>query len=314
MAGSFAIKLEVFTVMRININYFAKEALVSFLRNWAMSLVAVTTVAICLFIAGFFFYMYKFVVSGVQGIESKVLVEVFLKDTAPPEKINALQNEVLSWEEIANNGARYISKDDAMNRLKRDLKDSPEMLEQIEGNPLPASLELKFKDPRYVDKVVKRLAGRPEIDGIRNDQKLVDRLLLVTGWIRIMGLIFAVLLGLASVVLIFNTIKLAIFARRNEIAIMKLVGASNWFIRWPFILEGVGHGILGAFLAVFSIYLVRATLLKNMAEDIDIISRLVKVTLSTPVFVNLVLGLILAGILIGAIGSLSALRQFLKGL
>lgn len=296
--------------MRINVGYFVKEAFVSFWRNWAMSLVAVTTVAICLFIGGFFFILYHVVANSIQSVESKVEVEIFLKDNALPEKIQALQTGILSWKEIADNGVTYVSKEDAMARLKKDLKDSPEMLEQIEGNPLPASLKLKFKDPHNIGIVEKRLKGRPEIEEIKNPKEVVDKMLRLTDWIRIIGLAFAALLGLASVVLIFNTIKLAIYARRNEIAIMRLVGASNWFIRWPFVMEGIAHGTLGALVAIFSIYLVRTTLLKNMAEVI----RFLPLTLSTSVFVNIILGLAVAGILIGAIGSLTALRQFLKGL
>lgn len=294
--------------MRISLGYFFKEAFISFWRNWAMSLVAVTTVAICLFISGFFVILYNVVANSIESVESKVEVEIFLKDTAPPEKIQKLQTEILSWDEIADNGVTYVSKDEAMERLRKDLKDSPEMLEQIEGNPLPASLKLKFEDPHNVNVVEKRLKGRPEIEEIKNPKEVVEKMLLVTDWIRIIGLVFAFLLALAAIVLIFNTIKLAIFARRNEIAIMRLVGASNWFIRWPFVLEGIAHGTLGSLIAIFSIYLVKATLLKNMADLIQFLP----LNLSTPFFVNLIFGLLAAGILIGATGSLTALRQFLK--
>jgi len=156
--------------------------------------------------------------------------------------------------------------------------------------------------------VVARLKGRPEIDDIRHDKQTVERLLASIKMARWIGIIFAVLLGFASLVLIANAIRLAIYARRKEVAIMRLVGASNWFIRWPFLLEGIMQGIIGAVIAALLLTAVQKTIFERIAH--------VLVFLPTgntdPFFLQLIIGLVLGGILIGAAGSALALRRFLR--
>jgi len=271
-----------------------------------MSLAAVSTVAISLIVLGGFVILALNLNTLIRQIESKVEITVYLKDGISSIDVQNLQDKIIVWPEVAD--VTYVSKEEALNRLRRDLKDQPEMLEAISGNPLPASFEIKLKNPRTADKVAGKLKGEVAIDEIKYGQDIAKKLFAVTTVIRWIGLVFIILLCFASLVLIANTIRLAIFARRKEIGIMKLVGATNWFIRWPFIFEGIFEGLIGSALAVTVLYLANVFFLMKAEELIPFLP----LSFSQILFIKLMFGLALAGSTIGAIGSMIALRRFLK--
>ena len=286
--------------------YFLRESLISFRRNWVTSTGAIVVVAICLVVVGGVVLGASTIGNIIKTVEQKVEIETYIKDSTPPEAIDALQNEIASWSEVKN--VAYVSKDEALKRLKNDLKDYPEMLQAMEGNPLPASFEIRLKDPHNVEKVAGRLKGRPELEEIKYGKDWVPRLFAVSRVVRGVGATFIGLLSFASLVLIANTIRLAIFSRRREVGIMRLVGASNWFIRWPFLLEGILQGVIGAALAISVLYFVKVTAVPWIARSLPFLS----VSFDAALFWKLVAMLTGAGALIGASGSSIALRRFLK--
>lgn len=292
--------------MRIRVGYFAKEALSSFRKNWVMSTAAVSTIMLTLLILGAFVVLVLNLNIIIKGFESKVEVTVFLKETAVPGDVQNLQIEVVSWPEVSD--VMYVSKEQALERLKQDLRDQPEMLEALAGNPLPASLEIKLKTPRAVDSVASRLKGKEPVDEIKYGREVVKKLFAFTAVLRWISVIVVTLLCFASLVLISNTIRLAIFARRKEITIMRLVGATNWFIRWPFLFEGILQGFIGAVLAVIALYFANALFVERVGELI----RFLPFSFSRLIFIELMVGLALAGVFIGAAGSSIALRKFLR--
>jgi len=285
--------------------YFLKESLISFRKNWIISMAGITTVALSLLLVGSFM-LFAFAMNNIiKSTEQKVEIVAFLVEGVPAESVEALQAEVMSWDEIKK--VTYVSKDQALERLKRDFKDT-DMLKMIEGNPLPASLEISMKTPQSADDVYSRLKGRAEIDDIRHDRLTVERLFAVTKVARWFIAIFVSLLAFASLVLIANAIRLAIYARRKEVAIMRLVGASNWFIRWPFLLEGIMQGLIGALIAVTLLYLAKVTLIDKIKGALQFLP----ISSSPHEFYQLVFGLVVAGIVIGVAGSAIALRRFLR--
>jgi cell division transport system permease protein len=292
--------------MRIRVGYFAKEALSSFRKNWVMSTAAVSTIMLTLLILGAFVVLVLNLNILIKGFESKVEVTVFLKETAAPGDVQNLQIEVVSWPEVSD--VMYVSKEQALERLKQDLRDQPEMLEALAGNPLPASLEIKLETPRAVDSVASRLKGKEPVDEIKYGREVVKKLFAFTAVLRWISVIVVSLLSFASLVLISNTIRLAIFARRKEITIMRLVGATNWFIRWPFLFEGILQGFIGAVLAVIALYFANALFVERVGELI----RFLPFSFSRLIFIELMVGLALAGVFIGAAGSSIALRKFLR--
>lgn len=285
--------------------YFLKESLKSFQKNWVISMAAITTVTLSLLVVGFFMMIAFTVNNWMKMTEQKVEVVVFLNDGVPAESIEALQSEIMSWNVVRQ--VKFVSKDEALERLKQEFKNS-DMLNMIDGNPLPASLEVSLKDPQKANTVVSRLKGRTEIDDIRHDRQTVERLFAFTRMARWIGVIFAALLAFASLVLIANAIRLAIHSRRKEISIMRLVGASNWFIRWPFLLEGIMQGLIGAVISVCLLYVVQVTVINKISQVLVFLPM----GSEQNSFFQLVASLVFAGGLIGASGSALALRRYLR--
>ncbi len=298
------IKFEEFMVMRIS--WFFKEAIISLKRNWVMSMAAISTVALSLLVLGLFAFVALTLDDLITSFERQVEIEVFLKDEAPFQEVQALQEKIISWKEVKN--VKYVSKEEALRKFKEKYKDNPEMIEAIPGNPLPASFQISLKNPKNVVRVAKRLEGRKEIDEVKYGQQVVEKLFAVTKVVRMIGLLFILLLGFASLSLIVITIRLAIFARRNEVSIMRLVGASNWFIRLPFLLEGMGQGLIGAIIAIILIHFTRVTFFEKIAKSLSFLP----ISFGFDLFLKLSASLIVAGLCIGALGSSIALRRFLK--
>lgn len=304
--------------MAINVGYFLKESVTSFKRNWVMSLGAIITIYLSLLLVGISVGSGFVLGQVVQSVEEKVSIRVFLKDGAAPTDVDALQQELIGNAEVAT--VTYTSKEQALEDFKTTIvQDSPEIVEQLEGNPLPASLDVDLKDPRNVMTVVEaikaspnfgKVADRPDDPekSLKYGQQIVNQLFAFTGIMRTVSLVFIGLLGIISLIFINNAIRLAIYARRKEIGIMRLVGASNWFIRTPFLMEGVIQSLVGATLAIASLSLVWLYVLPNLKESLPFLP----ITLTGAAAAQVSLILVAAGIIIGLAGSGLALRRYLK--
>ncbi len=303
--------------MAINFGYFARESVQNFRRNWVMSLGAVITIYLSLLLVGVSIAVGVIATEIVQSVEDKVTVQIFLADGAKTEDVQALQAWVKSDALVAT--VEYTSKDDALEKFKKDMASSPEIIDQIETNPLPASLDVTLKDPREVETLVDKIMGnelflkvadRPDSpsDSLKYGQQVVDKLFAFTRIIRIVLIVFIAMLAVVSLIFINNTIRLAIYARRKEIGIMRLVGASNWFIRTPFLMEGVIQSLIGALLAILSVVAIQAAVLPKLREAVPFLP----VDLAGGTMFQLALILVFAGMLIGLLGSGLALRRYLK--
>ena len=303
--------------MAINVGYFFRESVVNFRRNWVMSLGAVITIYLSLLLVGLSLALGFVVTQVVESVEDKVTIQVFLKDGAANEDIEELQQWLVSDPLVG--AVNYTSKEEALEKFKEQMSSSPEIIEQLESNPLPASLDVELKDPRDVqamaDKILANelflaVADRPDNppDSLKYGQQIVDKLFSFTRVLRYIMIAFMVMLGVVSLIFINNTIRLAIYARRKEIGIMRLVGASNWFIRTPFLLEGVFQALVGAVLAILTMVGLQAAIMPRLGEALPFLP----VDLTGSVMVQIALVLIGAGILIGVAGSGFALRRYLK--
>jgi cell division transport system permease protein len=304
--------------MAINPGYFVGEAFQSFRRNWVMSLVAVTIIYISLLVMGAFFLTGTLLNKVVSSFEQKVSISIFLKDGAAPADVQALQQNLVGDKRIK--GVDYVSKAQALEKFKERTKNVPQLVEQLRGNPLPASLEVSLVDPRQVRAVVKTIEAdanlakviknpaNPEADDIKYAQEVVDRLFQATNVVRLFVAVFMVLLFIVSLVLIGNTIRLAIYSRRREIGIMRLVGASNWFISTPFLMEGVIQSTIGALLAILTLVLAQSFIVPWLQSTL----RFLPVTITASALGQLSALLLLSGIVIGLVGSGMATRRYLK--
>ncbi len=294
--------------------FFLSEAMNSLVRNWVMSVAAMVTILVSMFVLGLGLIIFFNFQDVISDLRNKLEIEVYIKSTASQEEIDALGDEIRAMPEVKR--VYFVSKEEALERLRKSLKGNEDVLDALSGNPLPPSYEITLKDPAQIEEVASRFFDNPLVDntpgsdppdGVKYGGETSKRVLRVTTIFLIGGAGFVVLLVLASVLLVSNTIRLSIFARRREVEIMRLVGATNWFIRWPFVIEGVVTGIAGAAGATILVLLTNKFLVDKVIKNMTFLFSAGAV----PVF-KLTLFLILSGTLLGALGSALALRRFLK--
>ncbi len=296
--------------------YFFSETFTSFKRNFLMGFTAITTVAITLFIVGFFTVLVFDIQSIIKSIKGQVELAVYLQDNISPQLKDYIETEVNSWEETGD--IKYVSKEQALDRF-REQNEGSDILKEIQGNPLPASFEITLNDPEKVELVALRFLDKDGnyiegIDDVVYGQTYVRRLFSITAIIGTIAFIIIIVLLLATIVLIFNTIRLSIYARRKEIEVMKLVGATNWFVRIPFLFEGFFEGFLGSIISAVLLYLLGNFLLIRGERVIVDTMRIKELAIlgSGHVIVYVYIGLIVLGGLLGIISSAIALRRYVK--
>lgn len=290
------------------ISFFLKEAFGSLRRNYFMTIAALVTVFLSIVVLGGVLVFVYTTDALLKEVEQKVEITVYLKTGPDPsqDQIDALQSQIMGWKEVKS--SVFVSKQEALEQLRKDFEKDPEILEGLTGNPLPASFEISLVNPQSVNDVAARFSGNSIVDEVRYGKEIADKLFTFTASARNFLVGFIVLLGIVAVLLISNTIRLSIFARKREVEIMKLVGATNWFIRWPFIIEGVTVGLGGAILAVVVVLVLNTVLVGKIRDNLTFMT----VPLDAVPYMA-VAGILLAvGIVIGAAGSGIGLRRFLK--
>jgi cell division transport system permease protein len=293
------------------ISFFFKEAFGSLRRNYFMTIAALVTVFLSIVVLGGVLVFVFTTDALLAGVEQKVEITVYLKTDPDPtqDEITAMQATITGWKDVVKS-CTFVSKEDALQRVKDWFKDKPEVLENLTGNPLPASFEVSLIDPQSVSLVAERIQSQwaPQIDEVKFGEEYTQKLFGFTNNMRVFMLVFIVLLGIVAILLISNTIRLSIFARKREVEIMKLVGATNWFIRWPFVIEGVTVGFLGALAAAIVVLILNHYLAGWLRNAITFLT----VPLDAVPFVLVTIVLLGVGVVIGALGSAIGLRRFLK--
>jgi len=290
------------------ISFFLREAFGSLKRNYFMTIAALVTVFLSIVVLGGVLVFVYTTDALLKEVEQKVEITVYLKtdpDPAPAE-IDAMRTEIMSWSEVKS--SVYVSEVDALERMKADFGENADILDDLSSNPLPASFEIALVDPQTVDTVAARFEGRAIVDEVKYGKELADKIFTFTSQARNFLLIFIVLLGIVAILLISNTIRLSIFARKREVEIMKLVGATNWFIRWPFLIEGVTVGFMGAVIATALVLVLNSFLVGKLREGMPFLA----IPLDAVPYVLVALILLGVGVVIGAAGSGIGLRRFLK--
>lgn len=299
----------------MRLGMFFREALRSIRANAAISVAATVTALIAVFILGAFIPSFMYVRSAVDAQTAKVDVDVYIADTATVSQVNSLREKLDGLRTDGTVAAvTYVSKEDALRIMKERLRD-PSVLDELPSNPLPAKFNVKPTEAENADVIVAAVKDDPALDpteGIVYPETTADRLLTAAKFVQWAGFILIGILLLAAVLLIGNTIRLSIFARRREVEVMRLVGATNWFIRWPFMIEGVICGLVGAIVAVAMLWGIKVGVVDAWAAGAD--SALTKTgsAAGTIAFPLLMIVLVGAGALLGAVGSGITLRRFLK--
>jgi cell division transport system permease protein len=289
----------------IKVDYAVRETVTNMKRNVLMAVAAVLVVAVSLFLVGGVLLVTRALNRVVDVQTHKVEVGVFLTRDVTPDEKASIQADLLAMPEVDR--VIYESKQDAFERFKILFKDSPDIVANVTADSLPESFHVKLKDPSQFSIVRDRLANRPGIEKIRDQREFLKRFFRVVQAVRGFGIALMIVFAFAAAVLIATTIRMAIYARRKEIAIMKLVGATNWFIRIPFMMEGVLQGVVGAILAVGLLLAIRpfVTGIFQVFQFLGVRVSIREILLQTFLLMAI-------GIGIGGLGSLLGLRRYLE--
>lgn len=286
--------------------YYIKETLTSFKRNSLMTIASISTVALSILVLGMFLTLVLNVNNLAHQLESQVQVTVYMQDSATPDQLKQVEKVLRSTEGIV--AVKPVTKAQALDQFKHRLGDQQKLLDALgQDNPFPASFELQVDKPERIPGLVPQLQQLPGVETAKFGQEVVTHLFQLTRVLRIGGVLLIALLAVATLFIISNTIRITVFARRREVSIMKYVGATDWFIRWPFLLEGMIMGFVGAAIASVALYQGYNTILARIYATLAFFPMLP----TWPTMGYLCVVLILIGTLIGALGSSISLRKFL---
>ena len=287
--------------------YFIREVCISIKRNSWMSFASISTVAVSLFVLGMFLIIVLNMNRMASMLESQVQINVYLDDKLKGAEIDNLEDDLKKMQGIES--VQYVSREDAIVRLRERLGDQKYLLDALgDKNPLPNAFEVTVKQPTMVETAAKAIEKFGGVESVKYGQDVVEHLFDMTRLVRIFGFTLMLLLAGATLFIISNTIRLTVFARRKEIAIMKYVGATDWFIRWPFLLEGVVLGFFGGILASIALRSIYGLITAKVYSTLAFLPLIPQYP-----FVNFIsLVMVLSGMGIGALGSTISLKRFLK--
>lgn len=303
-----------------NFNYSIREVSRHFRRNWSTVLGAIITIFLSLFVIGLFTIASALVANMVGSVENQVTIQAFLSDSASKSDVDALKSKIEGWDSVKT--VTYKSKDEALKEYKQTMsnRNAQDAVAALDGeNPVPASLVINLTDPQSVEGVANQLIKDSSFKNVADDpdntsssvqygRETVERLFSVTNYLRLGAIALIAMLAFIAFIFINNTIRLAISARRREIAIMRLVGASNGFIRGPFMMEGMLEAFIGAVMSILVLQLGLSLIIPKLQSSLQFLTF----ELSSEVLLGTYLALIVIGLFIGMFGSLIAMRRYLK--
>ncbi|HEX5759228.1 MAG TPA: permease-like cell division protein FtsX [Thermoanaerobaculia bacterium] len=296
--------------------FFLQEAVRALRRNAAPSLAAVVTTVVTVVLLGVLIPVFQTAQGKSEEVRSQLNVQYALFEDATPGEVRALEAEIEGIPHVDE--VSFISKSAALATLREDLEDKS-ILEQLNSNPLPASLEVKADDAANLEGIRAAViptdpqgAQRPISPIISNEfirQQAAEQIERVTSAVKIVLTVITALLVVASLMLVGNTIRLSIYTRRREVEVMRLVGATRWFIRWPFMIEGIVVGFAGSVIAILILWLGKITIVDPLGDSVGLLEAQNTSTLAFPTLVAI---LFAAAVLVSTIGSGVTLRRFLK--
>ena len=294
-----------------SIKYFFSEAFSGVIRNRLMSVASIGTVAACIFMIIISYCALTNVNYMLTQIEESIGISIFLEDDADADTVLALNDQLVTMEYV--DSVRYISSEEALDEMKQSW-DAEDILSGFDetNNPLTGSFEVNLTDISHQSEVVEKIEQLDGVRKIRSSETETEFLVKLSHFLRIFGGVLILALAAISVVIITNTIKLSVFTRRTEISIMNYVGATDWFIRWPFIIEGIIIGIVGASIPIIIAWPLYNKLISIIYEQIPMIHSIVSFRFGIDIFSILLPVALIFGALLGVLGSNISLRKHLN--
>ena len=292
-----------------------KTALNSLWRNSWLSVASTLIMIITLIVISIFVSLTVITNRVTEALKDRIDMAAYINDNVTQDQLSSLQKVISARTDISS--VNYVSKEEALRRWQERNRDNPKIRDVVnaENNPLPRSLEIKTKNPEDLDKIAKMLEGQdyaPLIKELsyRKNKDLINRLIRLTNFIKISGWSLSAVFILISILVIYNTVRLTIFARSEEIAIMKLVGATDWYVRGPFIVEGISYGIMATVIASILLYFAFRIIMpvaRNYLGGFDLGDGYLGVSFGLVVLLQLAVGVFL-----GTACSILAVKRHLK--
>jgi cell division transport system permease protein len=296
----------------MRLSFFLREAFRSLGRNAMPSFAAMATVLVTMLVLGVFIPIVQATTGAANEVRGRLLLDVYLRTDATPADVERVRQRLNGAAHVKR--VEYVSKQDA---YREERKRNPEAYQLLGANPLPDTFRVTPDDPSHIGLLRDQRApadagGRPTaidpaIEQVKNRRDETNKILSATRVVKLTTALLAALLITASILLIANTIRLSLFARRREVEVMKLVGATDWFIRWPFVLEGVVVGAMGGILAILLLTVGKIALIDPLASEFALIAAPRTIN-----FLALVAVVLVASIAVSAAGSGISLRRFLR--
>jgi len=288
-----------------NVGFYFSEALLSFRRSTLMTTAAILSTTTILIIVGVFLLISVNSNLFLKNIESQLEIVVYLEDDISKAELNNLKNNFTSMDGIKE--VKFVSKEEAYQRLLKSLGEQKNILSAIEVNPLPASFEIQAKDPKMIKQIANQIAKLKKVEEVEYGQGTVEKLLNFTYVFRRAGMLVLALLVFASILIISNIIKITVYARRSEIEIMSLAGATSWFIKWPFIIEGFLQGFISALFSLIILYNFYIFAVNKVHQVIPFLPLVVDNMDLLPIGIEIVL----LGSFVGILGSMFSVGKYL---
>ncbi|WP_418469503.1 permease-like cell division protein FtsX [Dialister hominis] len=290
-----------------SLSYFWGETFRSLLRNRFMALASILTVTLSMFILGVFLAAVLNINHIASYLENQVEMTIYLKDGLTTNQVMDVGKQLKTLPGLKE--ISFTNKDQAMAEFRERMKDQQGLLDAINGNPLPASYKTSFTTPDQLKEAAQTVAKYNSVESVQYGQDIIEQLYKVAQVIRISGVVLIAFLAGAELFIISNTIRLTVFARRREIQIMKYVGATNGFIRWPFLFEGMIIGLIGSGIASFILWEGYKLAINEMTGAGLVFIPIIPLW---PFMMYTTLIILAIGIIIGILGSAISLRKYMK--
>ncbi|MEK6682189.1 MAG: permease-like cell division protein FtsX [Nitrospirota bacterium] len=294
-----------------NITHFIEEALNNIRRNAFVTVITVGTIALSFLILGVFLIIFSNLKDITSSWQEQIQIVAYLKEGLSSADITSLEEKIRAEREVSS--AHFISKDKALSEFKKDLANQTGLLDGLGENPLPAYFEVKIKkayqDSGAVSSLAERFKKIKGIEDVQYGQEWVENLSSFLDLMVIAGLVVGGLVSLAVILIVSNTVKLTVYARAEDIEIMKLIGATDWFVKIPFLIEGVVIGLVGAFLSIAILFGIYQLLMQRLSLNAGIL--LGKFSIAFLSWPDIAI-LLFAGMLLGLFGSFVSVGRFLK--
>lgn len=275
-------------------------------RNGLVAFAAISTTFIALLLFGLSLLISRQVDLMIEQTTGDIEVVVYLSDPVNPDNVRSLSSKLTELPVVPEDGVTFETKQEACARFKKLFSDQPALVETVNCDALPASLRVNLDDPEQFQQVSAVLQGQPGIDRIVDQRDFLTRLFAVVRAFRLGVLIMSIVMLVSAAFLIANTVRMGLFARRKEIGIMKLVGATNWRIRIPFLVEGVFESLIGATIAILFLFALKVAFIDPLYGEIQFIPWI-----RNGDVIAVIPWLIVAGIVVAVLAALAGMRRFL---